>query len=227
MIPVQQQVIQPPSAPGKPYVVGTPVQGVPATLAELKALRAKRSEISDQITNVQSRRRSLADQLKSSDPAARRGLEERLGVIDDRIIRMERDLDLTGDQLANTSPVLLSAESSLPPQVPDAFNRIAKDLVPIVAILSVFVLAPMAVGISRFIWRRAGSPPQRGVVSEQATQQRLDQLQQAVDTIAIEVERISEGQRFISKVLSDKALPAGAAEPARQSGKAAAPAGLG
>jgi hypothetical protein len=225
---VQAQTIQPPARPGAPYVVGAPVQGVPTNLAELKALRAKRSEISDQITNVQSRRRSLAEQLKSSDPAARKGLEDRLAVIDDRIIRMERDLDLTGDQLANTSPVLLSAESSLP-SVPDFPRIVANDLVPIVAIVSVFVLGPMAVALSRFIWRRAGTPPPKQVLSEQAAQQRLDQLQQAVDTIAIEVERISEGQRFISKVLSEngRALAPGAAEPVRQSSKAAAPASRG
>jgi hypothetical protein len=33
---------------------------------------------------------------------------------------------------------------------------------------------------------------------------RLDRLEQAVDTIAIEVERVSEGQRFITKVLVDR-----------------------
>ena len=33
---------------------------------------------------------------------------------------------------------------------------------------------------------------------------RLDRLEQAVDAIAIEVERISEGQRFVTKVLSER-----------------------
>jgi hypothetical protein len=32
----------------------------------------------------------------------------------------------------------------------------------------------------------------------------LQQLQQAVDVIAVEVERISEGQRFVSKLLNDR-----------------------
>ena len=34
---------------------------------------------------------------------------------------------------------------------------------------------------------------------------RLGQLQQAVDTIAIEVERLSEGQRFTTKLLAEGA----------------------
>ena len=35
--------------------------------------------------------------------------------------------------------------------------------------------------------------------------QRLERIEQAVDAIAIEVERISEGQRFTTKLLSDRA----------------------
>src|SRR4051812_27336630 len=35
--------------------------------------------------------------------------------------------------------------------------------------------------------------------------ERLDRIEQAVDTIAIEVERVSEGQRFTSKLLADRA----------------------
>jgi hypothetical protein len=41
---------------------------------------------------------------------------------------------------------------------------------------------------------------------------RLERIEQAVDAIAVEVERISEGQRFTTKLLSDtrpNALPAG------------------
>ena len=44
---------------------------------------------------------------------------------------------------------------------------------------------------------------------------RLERIEQAVDAIAVEVERISEGQRFTTKLLSEgragNALPAGSA----------------
>jgi hypothetical protein len=33
---------------------------------------------------------------------------------------------------------------------------------------------------------------------------RLDRLEQAVDAIAIEIERISEGQRFVTRVLAER-----------------------
>ena len=38
--------------------------------------------------------------------------------------------------------------------------------------------------------------------------QRLERIEQAVDAIAIEVERISEGQRFTTKLLADRASEA-------------------
>jgi hypothetical protein len=34
--------------------------------------------------------------------------------------------------------------------------------------------------------------------------ERLERIERAVDSIALEVERISEGQRFVTKVLSDR-----------------------
>lgn len=38
-----------------------------------------------------------------------------------------------------------------------------------------------------------------------ALESRLERLEQAVDTIAIEMERMGEGQRFITKLLADRA----------------------
>ena len=36
---------------------------------------------------------------------------------------------------------------------------------------------------------------------------RLERMEQAIDSIAVEVERISEGQRFTTKLLSERAGP--------------------
>ena len=50
--------------------------------------------------------------------------------------------------------------------------------------------------------RRGATPPAR---SDAATEQRLARIEHAVEAIAIEVERIAEGQRFTTKLLSDRA----------------------
>ena len=48
---------------------------------------------------------------------------------------------------------------------------------------------------------------------------RLERMEQAIDSVAVEVERISEGQRFTTKLLSDRAregaLPNGGERGAR------------
>jgi hypothetical protein len=51
-----------------------------------------------------------------------------------------------------------------------------------------------------------------------SSDQRLERVEQAVEAIAIEVERISEGQRFVTKLLSDRAssMPDALPSPARR-----------
>jgi hypothetical protein len=86
-------------------------------------------------------------------------------------------------------------------------------IVPIVAILSVFVFAPMAIAFARLVWKRASEPPRPRQLETDSLHRRLDQLQSSVEAMAIEVERISEGQRFVTKIMTERdreALGAGA-----------------
>jgi len=89
-------------------------------------------------------------------------------------------------------------------------------LIPIVAIISTFVLFPLAIGVSRWIWKRASEPPRPRMDLD--TAMKLERMQQSIDAMAIEIERISEGQRFVTKVLSQRqpdALPRGQGEAGR------------
>ena len=49
---------------------------------------------------------------------------------------------------------------------------------------------------------------------------RLERMEQALDSVAVEVERISEGQRFTTKLLSERAAAPPIAAPAEQQGVA-------
>ena len=89
-------------------------------------------------------------------------------------------------------------------------------LVPIVMFVMIGVTAiglPIAKAIGRKIDREAG----RGPAIPPDVQARLERMEQAIDSIAVEVERIAEGQRFTTKLLSERAgeaaLPAPAAKP--------------
>ena len=59
--------------------------------------------------------------------------------------------------------------------------------------------------VSKYLSRKAGAVRQRDISDD-----RLRHLEQAVDAIAVDVERISEAQRFNSKLLADRVgVPAG------------------
>lgn len=75
-------------------------------------------------------------------------------------------------------------------------------LVPIVALVCVAVTAigyPMAKAYARRLEREPREP-----VVPPELQSRLERMEQALDSIAIEVERISEGQRFTTKLLAER-----------------------
>ena len=69
----------------------------------------------------------------------------------------------------------------------------------LVTMAAVLILMPFTRALSRAIDR---SKPKASVPSEVTAQ--LAQISQAVDAIAVEVERISEGQRFTTKLLADQ-----------------------
>ena len=62
---------------------------------------------------------------------------------------------------------------------------------------------PIARAIARRMDRRNAAAP-----ADSDTRVRLERIEQAVDAIAVEVERISEGQRFTTKIISEiRSLP--------------------
>jgi hypothetical protein len=62
----------------------------------------------------------------------------------------------------------------------------------------------LGLSFAKRFWRR--TPPPRPVSSESAG--RLERIEQAVEAMAIEIERVSEGQRFVTKLLSEAKAPA-------------------
>ena len=53
----------------------------------------------------------------------------------------------------------------------------------------------------------------RAPQDQSAIDARLARVEQAMDAVAIEVERIGESQRFLTKVLTDKSLPGAGSPP--------------
>ena len=76
----------------------------------------------------------------------------------------------------------------------------------ILAILGIFFVTPLT-GFGFLAWRawlnkRAEIAP---TALTPALQARFDALERQLDVVAVEVERLAEGQRFLSKVLVERA----------------------
>ncbi|HEX3158836.1 MAG TPA: hypothetical protein VHQ45_09995 [Gemmatimonadaceae bacterium] len=54
------------------------------------------------------------------------------------------------------------------------------------------------------MWFNRGGRHRAPELTSDAIEQRLGRIEQAVDAIAIEMERVSEGQRFTTKLLADR-----------------------
>jgi hypothetical protein len=77
------------------------------------------------------------------------------------------------------------------------------EIIQTVVVSSTLLLAFTVFMVTRLLGRRRDARQDPEVIARVAD--RLDRIEQAVDSIAIEVERISESQRFTSKLLADKA----------------------
>lgn len=197
---MQAQAPTPP-APPQPAVATPAVQGVPQTHAEVQALRAQRTELSNQLRSAQGRRDDIVEALREATPAERPGLEARLKVLDDRILELEQEIARTGEQMAQAPGEFLETSTSQPGGGGVQFQSI--DGTAIAMMFTLFVLFPIALTVARLLWKRASAPPPAPRLDAE-TQERMRRLEAAVDSVAIEVERISEGQRFVTKLLADR-----------------------
>jgi hypothetical protein len=171
---------------------------IPMTREAIRNLKAQRSELSDQLLSAGRRRRTLASQLQSAPPGpARSGLEQRIIVLDQRLAQLESDIAATGKQLS--SAPLKSTELGVPFRGNDMPDNVAA----VAGVFTICVLFPIAIAYARRIWKRGSSAPASQIQLPAHFDERLDRIEQGVDAIAIEIERVTEGQRFVTRLLSE------------------------
>jgi hypothetical protein len=157
---------------------------------------------------VAERRGQLASQLTNTsyaESAIRKGFEQRLQVLDEQVVQLERDLVATDRQLASAPPELL-AQTVQESQAREANGPDEDDLLGFgVGGFGLGILAVLVAGrIRRWRRRRRGVPDVApNAALDVGPDPRIDRLAHAVDAIAVEVERIGEGQRFVTQLLAD------------------------
>ncbi|MBL0170793.1 MAG: hypothetical protein IPP90_08700 [Gemmatimonadaceae bacterium] len=191
-----------PAPPAVPQAAAPALAGVPTQFgrADLPALRARRDELSRQITSATSRREEAVDALKSSPAGpARAGLEGRIAVLDERIMGLETDIAANGKAMAAAQVGDFEGGTTVAPQY-GPFS--SGQLTGITIVSIVLVWAPLAFAAARIMLRRWAHPKPAPQIMESAA--RLERMEQAVDAVAIEIERISEGQRFVTQLMAKR-----------------------
>lgn len=208
MIQAQGQVIATtPTAP-TPIAAG---RAAPSASAIYEGFRAQRRELTNQLDELEGTRRQIVSQLEDVPVGSpdRKPLETRMTEIDSRIG--------TVDGMLASNAVDISKSAAIPGAVVEP-PRIIRDQPPDEAyvlggMFMVIVFLPLSVAFARRIWRRSSAAV---TALPREMMDRMIRMEQALEATAVEVERIGEGQRFLTRLFTEgegaRPLGAGAAQ---------------
>jgi len=199
-----------PPTPDAPVVAVTP-RATPSASAIYEGFKAQQRELSNQLEDLEGTRQNIANSMEemSSDAPGRKALEERMTDINARIKVVDQQLAVNATQLAQAA-AFPGAVVQPPPFVREGPPEEAFVLG---GIFMFVVLLPISIAFARRIWRRSAA-----VVTSMPREllDRLTRLEQTVEASSFEIERIGEGQRFLTKLFTE-------GEVARQLGGGATP----
>lgn len=185
--------------------------GVDAPQAVYRAFNEQRKELANQLDQLEGKRRDLARKIAepATDKSVKSGLELRVAELDKRIGDVDKQLADADKSVANAAAVPGAVVE--PPR--EEHYGPPQEVYILSGMFIVAVFFPLSIALARRIWKRGASAITTVFPAELG--ERLDRLDQSMDSIAIEVERIGEGQRFVTRIMSEngRALGAGAAQP--------------
>jgi len=187
-------------------------RSAPSASAIYEGFKAQRNELNNQLEQLQNTRQGINNELEGMPSSApqRPGLEARLKDVDGRISAVDQMLAGNAAQIAQAAAIPGAVVE--PPQIIN--QGPPEDAYVLGGLFMLIVLLPLSIAIARRIWRRS-SAVVTSIPREIA--ERLGRMEQAVEATAVEVERIGEGQRFLTRLFTEgeaaRVIGAGAAQP--------------
>jgi len=174
---------------------------IPQSHDDMMGLLSQRRMLNEQLKQATDQRKDLLEQMNAAPAEAKAGFQAELNVISDRIVQLESSLNVIGQEIAGASPALMSMaeEPSSPPDNSGNFeDGVAAGVFSTLGGVTVLLL------LGRWIWKRfvrRDVPSPRRLPAEDS--ERLKRLENGIEAMAIEIERISEGQRFVTRLMSE------------------------
>jgi hypothetical protein len=208
---IQGPAQTPPAPAAAPALADAP-RTAPTAAAVYEGLRAQRTVLTDQLNDLQGTREQITGQLEEAEQgsAAQKNLQTRLSDVDQSISTVDHMLATNAVQLAQAAAV--PGAVVRPP--PDVYHGPPEEAYELGGMFMVIVLLPLSIALARRIWRRSAA-----VVTSfpKELSDRLFRMEQAVEATAVEVERIGEGQRFLTRLFTEgesaRAIGSGGAQP--------------
>ncbi len=198
---------QTPNAPTRRVIidgVDRTADVTPAPSVMYEALLNQREVLGDQVDNLENQRRSLSREIQQGlvQGASKVGVENRIMAVDKRIADIEKQISGVDAQIANAAAIpgaIVVRRENMPGQGPPEEAFVLGGL------FMIIVFLPLSIAMARRIWKRSAIAVSSIPADLMA---RLARIEQAVDTSAVEIERIGEGQRFVTKLFSEAKVPA-------------------
>lgn len=194
-----QPAIPAPASPAPAQSIAPQAPVSAATAREMyEAMQAQRRVVEDQLRSQENVRDEIAGELRAGNVtgADREGLEGRLKSTDARITELQGQLARAEAQEAAAAG-LPGATSESPERAQKQFEEAAW----VVGTIMLFVFAvPMSIAWARRVWRKNAVT----IVLPPELTQRLDAIERSVESTAIEVERVGEGQRFVTQLMAKR-----------------------
>ena len=181
-----------------------PVSGTPEQI--YRGQREKREVLGEQKSRLENERDEIAQQFRRGPVGDidKTGLEQRLAQVDQAIAKVSIDIAEADAEVAQSAAVPGAIVE--PPYRDPWENGPPVELVATGLVITGILLFPICLAWARRLWRRAS------VVSAVPPElvERMAGMERGIDAVALEVERIGEGQRFVTQLLAERgeAVPA-------------------
>ena len=197
-------------------------RSAPSASSVYEGFKAQRNELSNQLERLQNTRQGINNELEDMAASApqRPGLEARLKEVDAQISAADQMLAGNAAQIAQAAAI----PGAVVEQPQPVYQGPPEEVYVLSGIFMFIVLLPLSIALARRIWRRSAA-----VVTAfpRELADRLSRMEQAVEATAVEVERIGEGQRFLTRLFTEgegaRAIGAGAAQPLDRKQQAKSP----
>ena len=196
-----QQLPQPPQAPQPPQIakLAGPIQDI--AMMELAQLRAHADVLKLRISDLEMQVGQTAEERGRLSPEERQVLNKSFAGTMHELASTRIQLEATQKQISEleTARDMARVGITVAPLGPHGIEiDMARERM--IGGGAFFLLLPLVLAYARRLWYRSG--PRPSVDLENSP--RLQRMEQAIESIALEVERIGEAQRFTTKLLADR-----------------------